>query len=178
MQAQKEGLETIKAEITDVKMLDAAGASNVAIGIATTDSDEINLLFCQYLRAASPDAKVYAHATSTDVVSAFEQSRIETVDIEVALSQAMLDRIAAPLLTEALGTGDRVIIDVPIGSGLDKRKIRDLGLPESVLILLLQRQGEDLVPHGNTVLSRGDRILLFGLIDAVHDARHELMAIE
>ena len=39
-------------------------------------------------------------------------------------------------------------------------------------------QGEDLVPHGNTVLSRGDRILLFGLIDAVHDARQELMAIE
>jgi len=178
LQAQKEGLETIRAEITDVKVLDAAGASNVAIGIGTTDSDEINLLFCQYLRAASPDAKVYAHATSTDVVSAFEQSRIETVDIEVALSQAMLDRIAAPLLTEALGTGDRVIIDVPIGSGLDKRKIRDLGLPESVLILLLQRQGEDLVPHGNTVLSRGDRILLFGLIDAVHDARQELMAIE
>jgi len=178
IQAQKEGLETIEAEITDVKMLDAAGASNVAIGIGTTTSDEVNLLFCQYLRAASPDAKVYAHATSTDVVSAFEQSKIETVDVEIALSQAMLDCIAAPLLTEALGTGDRIIIDVPIGSGLNKRKIRDLGLPESVLILLLQRQGEDLVPHGNTVLTRGDRILLFGLIETVQGARKELMAIE
>ena len=68
LQAQKEGLEIIKAEVTDVRILDTAGASNVAIAVGTTDSDETNLLFCQYLRAASPDAKVYAHATTTDVV--------------------------------------------------------------------------------------------------------------
>jgi Trk K+ transport system NAD-binding subunit len=117
--------------------------------------------------------------TQGGAVDAFQAAGIRTVDTQEALSQAMIDLIGAPLLTEALGsTGERVILDLPVGSGLDQRRIRDLALAGGVLILLVERHGEDLVPHGNTVLQRGDRMLLFGRAEAVHQAREQLMAIE
>ncbi len=40
--------------------------------------------------------------------------------------------------------------------------IRDLDLPDSALIPLIRRDGDVLVPHGNTVLEDGDRITIIG----------------
>jgi NhaP-type Na+/H+ or K+/H+ antiporter len=179
VRAREAGLAVVEANATDVHALEEAGAANARIGVAATDSDQVNLLFCQYINAASAEAEVYARVTQGGAVDAFQAAGIRTVDTQEALSQAMIDLIGAPLLTEALGsTGERVILDLPVGSGLDQRRIRDLALAGGVLILLVERHGEDLVPHGNTVLQRGDRMLLFGRAEAVHQAREQLMAIE
>jgi NhaP-type Na+/H+ or K+/H+ antiporter len=173
------GLEVIEAEATNVRALEEAGASNARLGIAATDSDQANLLFCQYINAASPEAQVYARVTQSGAVDAFRTAGIRTVDTQEALSQAILDLIGAPLLTEALGgTGERVILALTVGSGLNERLIRDLALEGGVLVLLVERHGDDLVPNGNTLLQRGDRMLLFGRVEAVHQAREQLMAIE
>jgi NhaP-type Na+/H+ or K+/H+ antiporter len=179
VRAREAGLEVVEADATNVRALEKAGAANARIGVAATDSDQANLLFCQYINAASPEADVYARVTQGGAVGAFRAAGIRTVDTQEALSQAMIDLIGAPLLTEALGgTGERVILDLLVGSGLDQRRIRDLALASGVLILLVERRGEDLVPHGDTVLQRGDRMLLFGRAEAVHEAREQLMAIE
>jgi NhaP-type Na+/H+ or K+/H+ antiporter len=177
--ARDAGLEVVEADATNVQALEDAGAAHSQIGVGATDSDETNLLFCQYIAAASPDAQVYARVTQGGAVDAFRAAGIHVIDTQEALSQAIIDQIGAPLLTEALGgTGERVIVDLPVGSGLDDRRIRDLALDGGVLILLVERHGEDLVPNGNTLLRRGDRILLFGRAEAVHQAREQLMAIE
>ncbi len=177
--SREAGLEVVEADATNVRALEEAGAANARLGIAATDSDQANLLFCQYINAASPEAQVYARVTQSGAVDAFRTAGIRTVDTQAALSQAMLDLVGAPLLTEALGgTGERVILDLPIGSGLNERRIRDLALDGGVLVLLVERHGEDLVPNGNTLLQRGDRMLLFGRVEAVHQAREQLMAIE
>ena len=56
--------------------------------------------------------------------------------------------------------------------------MRDLQLPQRVLVLLVRRADEDVVPYGDTMLQRGNRLLLFGGADAVADARQRLALIE
>ena len=67
---------------------------------------------------------------------------------------------------------------MPIGSGLAGRRIHELDLPDSVLVLLLQRGERDVIPNGSTSLQLGDRMLLFGETEAVQTARELLVAIE
>ena len=42
------------------------------------------------------------------------------------------------------------------------REVRDLDLPAGVLIALIRRQGQDLIPHGTTVLQPEDRLTVIG----------------
>ena len=88
--------------------------------------------------------------------------------------------IGQPVLQEALAPGgeDRLTVEFVVGSGLDGRRIRDLQLPQRVLVLLVRRANEDVVPHGDTVQQRGNRLLLFGGAEAVADARQRLALIE
>ena len=174
------GLEVEEGDATDVRFLESLDADEVKIAVGATDSDQANLLFCQYLITASPEAEVYSRVSQPGAADSFRAAGIHTVSSQEAQSQALIDLIGAPLITEALapGSGERTTVSVPVGSGLHGRRVRDLDLPERVLVLLIQRDGQDLVPHGNSVLARGDRMLLFGRAEPVAEARRQLIAIE
>jgi len=163
-----------------VKLLAKLGVDTAEIAVGATRSDQANLLFCQYVRSVNPDAQVFARVSQDDAVEAFEHAGIRTVSEVDALSEAMMDLVGSPVLHRALssGGGQRMTIDVPIGSGLAGRRIHELDLPESVLVLLLQRGERDVIPNGSTSLQLGDRMLLFGETEAVQTARELLVAIE
>lgn len=174
------GLEVEEGDATDIRLLDRLDANEAQLAVGATDSDQSNLLFCQYVRTVSPDVEMFARVSQSGAVDAFQSAGIHTVSSHEAQSQALLELIGAPTITEALlpGSGERRTVSVPVGSGLHGRRVRDLALPERVLVLLIQRNGEDLVPHGNSVLARGDRMLLFGRAEPVSEAREQLIAIE
>jgi Kef-type K+ transport system membrane component KefB/Trk K+ transport system NAD-binding subunit len=49
------------------------------------------------------------------------------------------------------------------------KRVRDIYLPEDVLLLSIRRNQEIIVPHGTTLLNRGDRITLIGDTDILQD---------
>jgi cell volume regulation protein A len=51
------------------------------------------------------------------------------------------------------------------------KSIMELGLPKGVLVVLLQRNGENITPGGSTVLAQGDSLLLLGDTDSIARAR-------
>jgi potassium/hydrogen antiporter len=53
-----------------------------------------------------------------------------------------------------------VEISVPAGAALAGRSLMDAALPDGVLVVLIRRGVETLVPHGGTVLEPDDRLLL------------------
>jgi cell volume regulation protein A len=67
-----------------------------------------------------------------------------------------------PIECEPTGTMlcDLADVDVPDGSTVIDRQIVDIGLPEGALIVIINRNGEFLVPGGGTVLKPGDRLLV------------------
>ncbi len=163
-----------------MRMIERLDLEHASIAIGAMDSDQSNLLFCQVALAASDEAQVFARVAQPGAVEAFEQSGIRTISEVETLAQGMLDLIGAPVLHDALlpSAGGRMTVEVPIGSGLDGRRVAELGLPPRVLVLLVRRGGEDIIPDGGTRLRRGDRLLLFGHADLVPAARERLVAVE
>ena len=135
----------------------------------------------QPVRAAeNPEASVFARVAQGRAVEAFRRSGIHAVGEGEAIADAMMATIGQPVLHDALGPDghDRLMVEFEVGSGLDRRRVRDLGLPSRVLVLLVRRTDEDVIPDGNTVLARGNRLLLYGTTDAVREARSQLALIE
>lgn len=59
-------------------------------------------------------------------------------------------------------------------AGIPLRRVR---LPGNVLVLGIRRAGEALVPHGDTVLQKGDIMMLVGSRDALHEAKRLLQGL-
>lgn len=178
--ARAEGLNAELGDATEVRMVESLDLRNASIAVGATDSDQSNLLFCQVALSANEEAQAFARVSQPGAVDAFEQSGIRTISEVETLAQGMLDLIGAPVLHDALlpSAGGRMTVEVPIGTGLNGRRIAELGLPARVLVLLVRRGGEDIIPDGATRLQRGDRILLFGHADLVPGARERLVAVE
>jgi potassium/hydrogen antiporter len=65
-------------------------------------------------------------------------------------------------------------VTITEGAPAVRRSIVSLGLPAGVLVVLLYRAGQILVPQGGTVLEAGDRVLLLAEGDTYPAARHLL----
>ena len=178
--AREDGLDAEVGDASNVTLLRKLGGGEAALAVGGSNSDEANLLFCQYVLAENPEATAFARVEQSDAVEAFRRSGIATIGADEAVADALMAVIGQPVLQEALAPGgeDRLTVEFVVGSGLDGRRIRDLQLPQRVLVLLVRRASEDIVPHGETVLQRGNRLLLFGGAEAVADARQRLALIE
>ncbi len=178
--AREDGLDAEVGDASNVTLLRKLGGGEAALAVGGSNSDEANLLFCQYVLAENPEATAFARVEQSDAVEAFRRSGIATIGADEAVADALMAVIGQPVLREALAPGgeDRLTVEFVVGSGLDGRRIRDLQLPQRVLVLLVRRASEDIVPHGETVLQRGNRLLLFGGAEAVADARQRLALIE
>ena len=178
--AREDGLDAEVGDASNVTLLRKLGGGDASLAVGASNSDETNLLFCQYVRAENPEVTTFARVEQSDAVEAFRRSGIATIGADEAVADALMAVIGQPVLQEALAPGgeDRLTVEFVVGSGLDGRRIRDLQLPQRVLVLLVRRASEDVVPHGETVLQRGNRLLLFGGAEAVADARQRLALIE
>jgi cell volume regulation protein A len=68
--------------------------------------------------------------------------------------------IADPLDLVATGGRDLLDVRVPPGAGIAGRRVLELGLPAGTLLVLLEREGQALVPSGATEIREGDRLVV------------------
>lgn len=176
--ARGEGLQAEVADCTDSEVLKRLGGADVALAVGVTDSDQANLLFSQHMRATGVEAEVHAVVVQPGSVEAFRAAGVHAVRRDEAVATAMLEMMGNPAIFDALTHGEqRLTLEVPIGGSLDGRRVMDLQLPAGVLVVLVERGSDEIVPRGTTPLQRGDRLLLFGRADAVRGARDVLNAL-
>lgn len=177
--AKAEGLTAEVGDVTDVRFLNKNGAMDAKVAVAVTNRDQSNLLFTQYLHSVNPDVRLFVRVGQPGAVDAFRQTGATILSEVDTLATAFAELIGSPTLEHTLVSrvGDRMTVEVPVGNALDGRQVRELGLPQRVLVLLLVRDGGDLVPSGNTVLQTGDRMLLFGQRELVLESRERLVTV-
>ncbi len=73
-----------------------------------------------------------------------------------------------PLLFNPSTATDRQVLELQVvaGAQADGKRIMELGLPAGVLILLVNRQDQFVVPQGGTILRSGDTVLI--MADGAH----------
>ena len=86
----------------------------------------------------------------------------------VELEYLLLYPSVSSLLTDMEDEHD--ISEVRLGCpDLAGRPLRDLELPQGVMIVLVRRNGDVIYPQGPTVLQIGDRLTLMGSQEAVRE---------
>ena len=97
--------------------------------------------------------------------------------INAALDQAALLTMVArnpgtyALLTRA--DDNKEVYEVQVENlSCANRTLRQLHLPGDILVLAVRRNGDLLVPHGNTQIEMGDYLTLVSSLEWVAEARH------
>ena len=156
---------------TDEALLRSEGAFEMDAVIATTDSDEKNLL-CLLLAKQLGAKKVIAKVDRSEYMELFEM-----VGIDAALSpkQATIDgvlRVSMGSGVESLATleGEKAEIVELIaspGSKITKKPLDKIRFPKDAIVSVIVRNGEVIVPRGSHQIRAGDRAVVFALTSAL-----------
>lgn len=160
----------LNAQPTDQDFLREENIERMDAFIAVTRDDEENILAALLAkRLGCPMAVAVSHKTGYLPI-------ISTLGIDIVLSPRQLTtnailhfiRKGNVLQASAFGeTAELLEAKALETADLVGEPIRDIHLPDGVLILSIQRQDDIIVPWGNTVIEPGDRVLLLALRKAI-----------
>ncbi|MBK8175599.1 MAG: Trk system potassium transporter TrkA [Rhodospirillales bacterium] len=165
------GTVVLHGDVLDPEILEEAGVSATDTVLAVTDDDETNIL-------ASLLAKRYgAQRTIALLNKGTYEPLITSLGIDVVVSprnitaSTILQHVrrgrvhAVHSLRE--GFGELIEAEALETSSLVGAPLRDIDLPNGVMIGAIVRCGQVISPRGNTVIQHKDRVVLFATSDAV-----------
>ncbi len=131
--------------------------------ICTYADTELNFHVCQIARTNYGIPNVIAWVTRPSDAFRFEQLGVNTINAALDLSSLLVMMARNPttyaLLTRSNDNKEvyEVVVENEVYAG---KSLRQLNLPGDILVLALRRNGELLVPHGNTRIELGDHLTL------------------
>jgi CPA2 family monovalent cation:H+ antiporter-2 len=178
--AQQAGLEGVLFPAGEVHkgdgladVLEQAGAL-----VCTYDDVDENYRICELARTQYGIDHIVAQVNQPSYMERFEQLGVVTMN--ASLDRAML----LVLLTRNPGMyqlltrtdDDKEVMEVQV-QNLDccGKRLHELRLPGDVLVLALRRNGDLLVPHGNTRLEEEDHLTLVGSLEHIQTAQQVFM---
>jgi trk/ktr system potassium uptake protein len=159
------GTVVLNGDVLDPEILQEAGVSSTDTVIAVTDDDETNVL-------ASLLAKRHgAQRAITLLNKSTYEPLIKTLGIDVIVSprnitaSSILQHVRRGRIhsvhTLREGFGELIEAEALETSSLVGTPLRDVKLPEGVMIGAIVRNGQVISPRGNTIIQSKDRVVLF-----------------
>ncbi|MBE6509378.1 MAG: TrkA family potassium uptake protein [Methanobrevibacter sp.] len=146
---------------TSSKLLEEVNIEDADYFIATTGSDEANLLSCILVRKYNVP-HIIARVSNPEHEEAFKEVGIEQVISPERAAAAQLQKVvtrpnAAELMT--LGEGDAEILDMTITN--DKvigKKFKDISPTKDYIIISTYQNGKLVIPQSDNIVSRGEKV--------------------
>jgi trk system potassium uptake protein TrkA len=151
------------------KLLAEAGISKTDLLIASSSSDEVNIIACLAAKTQGVSSTV-ARIHNPDYYDTRDPFARDMLGIDFVIHT---EQMAAEEIKEALLVPGAINVDtfaeesievaeviLNEGSPAVGRALRDVNLPEGSLVVGVVRRGEALVPRGHTVLEHRDHVLL------------------
>ncbi len=162
----------VEGNATNADSLREAGAENADLLMAATQQDEVNMV-CGISARKLGTKHVIARVRDTDYLTQTEFLRealglsvIVNPEFECAKEISRLLRFPGAARVDAFSKGSAEIVEyrVPEGSVLDGVQMKRLGqdLGAKVLISVVERGGEALIPNGEFTIRAGDRLSITG----------------
>lgn len=150
---------------TELDVLDTAGIRQVDVLAACTSSDADNLAICFTARKVFNVPRTIARINNPRNDWLFD----EKFHVDVSLNHS---EVMARLIEEEMSLGDMMTLlklrrgdyslveeKIPAGAQAVNVALKDLALPESVVIAAIIRDGKVIVPRGVTVFEVDDEVL-------------------
>lgn len=146
--------------------------------ICSYEDTEKNLNICSLARLSFGLERVISVVSDPTAESTFEQVGIIPVTMGLIRARFITLLARSPATYNLLTRTDdnkeilEVVVQNPSVTGI---ALKDLKLPGDILLLTIRRDGESLIPHGNTRLNQGDEVTLFGSDDFTDIAKGILL---
>lgn len=171
------GLQVVEATDGLERGMAQAGAGQARVIVCMLEDDAQSLRVAERARKEFAVEEVVARIRSPEQLESFRQAGVKVVDPSLS-TVIMLESLvrhphAFALVTEA--AQEREVLEVRVGNPqVEGRPLRELTLPGDATILVLEREGEILVPRGYTRMRRGDGVTLVGSAGDVREAAAHL----
>lgn len=155
---------TLQADATSFLVQQEAGVAGARAVLGLTGTDEVNLEFCRVALDRFSVSNTFSVVTNRDKISQFTQLGIEVVSRAYAVSSVLQTKInPGKRTTNEVGLGAGEIIEVTVlpHSPVIGRPLRTFRA-RSWIAAAIYREGRLVVPHGQTYIEEGDRVLLVG----------------
>ena len=162
----------VEGNAADPEALRGAGVASADLVVAATEKDEVNMvcgIASRKLGAKHVIARIrdplYLHQVAF-LRDAMGLSQIINPEYECAKEISRILRFPGASRVDAFSKGSVEIVEhrIPEKGALDGVALRDLGtrFGARVLVALVEREGNALIPNGSTVLHSGDRLSIAG----------------
>lgn len=180
---------TYQGNAATVETLEEADIQSADVFIAATSADEVNVLACMTARALNPDVHVIARVRTPEYVSGllkltshFGLSLVINPEREAAIEIASLLKLPEFMKVEHFAKSRAEIAELKI---TDNSRIKNLRLSDfhkkvqaQVLISAILRDGEIILPNGDTVLQTNDRLYVTGTNQELHTLLNNIGVIK
>ena len=170
--ARQAQLSIVQADATNPDVLRKHGIERAEAVVVATTSDKVNVLISQIMRTQFNVENLIARADQPATAKALHDLGVKTMS-PMQAAVTWLDHLVrgsvsfAMLNDSSKATVREVMIENP---RLTKKPIRELNLPQNILVAMVRRNGDLSVPHGSTQLHMGDTITIVGTAEDVHHA--------
>lgn len=167
---------------TSLRLLNEIGMDDVGMLIAVTDSDEVNMLACSVAKIAGIPRTIarvrdneYLKDSNSEV-----QERLGVdlfINPELVTAQELVQVLQTPaaLDVEDFASGAVRLMEFKVSEDIPYvgKKLRDIRFPAGVLIVGILRNGEMIIPHGESQLLPYDKVFILGAKDSMTEVTRE-----
>jgi trk system potassium uptake protein TrkA len=152
-------------DATELWVLERAGIERADMVIAVTGDDEDNIIISQVAREKYGRDKIIARCNNIRNMEHFDLLNISPVisstDLILRLIEHEVPQYGLVHLLK-LQAEDLEIIEVEVGIGSSSagKTVGEIDLPDGGLIIAILREGEGIVPGGDTLINAGDEVML------------------
>ncbi len=158
---------------TDVRVLLTEGIDDADVVVTVSDDDETNLLSAIMAKQQGARRSIalikrpdYAPLVFSLGIDAAISPRLVTASV---ILRYILRAHMLAEFTTAFREAEAVELEVAEKAKATKKPLSELGLSEKAIIGAVSRNGEILIPRGETTLQGGDRVILFALTGALRE---------
>lgn len=173
-----DGVTVLHGEGTDRQLMQEERVGEADAFLGLSDHDEINLMACQLAKSVGCQRTI-ALVHKADYVTLYEQLGVSVaVSPRLLCANAILAVVRGGSVTRIAtieeGKAEVVEMEVPPGSKLVGRKLRQAGFPRGAVVGAIAREtGEIVIPGGDDEIMAHDNLVVFALntvLDKVMDA--------
>lgn len=168
-----------RGDASIISVLESAGAEGADAIVSVTGRDEDNLVICQLAKNRFGVARTIARVNNPKNKEVMRQLGVDipisTTDSIVHLLEREIDTSAVKLLA-SLNSGEASLseLEIPEDYRLHGIRLSELEMPQDSIVVSITRDGQLLIPRGNTQILSGDKVIVIAKNSVLHDISRSL----
>jgi trk system potassium uptake protein TrkA len=162
--AQELDTVVLQGNGAEAAVMEQAGMNRADVVVAVTGEDADNLVVCQMAKRRLNVPRTIARINNPKNEAIFKKlgidATVNSTDVIMAqIEQAIPSQSLIHLLTLRSAGVSIVELKLTASSPALGRPIKELGIPDDSILALVLRDGQTIVPSGNTVLEESDEVI-------------------